>query len=222
MNWIPPSLPLQSLSCPTPTVCRTDVETFRRVYADFITNFPSSTGFQFLQECRLRDQLLAHSKPGLPVTILALWWGWWWWWWWLSSLFSTSFRLGREIKLGLSKYLFVNIRLSRRFQFIVPYFFGNIVRIGRFPVRAAILISHVPKRRRGLQRWGKGGEKKTVPCPFSRFDTHPRNAKSRRSYGKIGHCEHNLGVIKLCPCNYCLYIILRISLLWLLLTISFL
>ena len=72
--------------------------------ADFIINFPSSIGFQFLQDCRLRDQLLAHSKPGLPVTILALWWGWWWWW--LSLLFSTSFRLGWEIKLGLSKYSF--------------------------------------------------------------------------------------------------------------------
>ena len=223
MNWIPPSLPLQSLSCPIPKVCRMDVGTFRRVYADFITNFPSSIGFQFLQECRLRDQLLAHSKPGLPVTILALWWGWWW----LSSLFPTSFRLGREIKLGLSKYSFCQQTALKAISVHSPlFFFSNIVRIERFPVRAAILISHVPKRRRGLQWWGKGGEKKTVPCPFSRFDTHPRNAKSsarsRRSYGKIGHCEHNLGVIKLCPCNYCLYIILRIFLLWLLLTISFL
>ena len=103
MYWIPPSLLLQSLSYPNPTVCRTDVGTFRRVYADFITNFPSSISFQFLQECRLRDQLLAHSKLGLPVTILALWW---WGWWRLSSLFSTSFRLGREIKLGRSKYSF--------------------------------------------------------------------------------------------------------------------
>ena len=71
MYWIPPSLPLQSLSCPTPTVCGTDEGAFGRVYADFITNFPLSLRFQFLQECRLRDQLLAHSKPGLPVTILA-------------------------------------------------------------------------------------------------------------------------------------------------------
>ena len=69
MYWIPPSLPLQNLSCPIPTVCRTNVGTFRRVYADFITNSPSSIRFQFLQECRLRDQLLAHIKLGLPVTI---------------------------------------------------------------------------------------------------------------------------------------------------------
>ena len=69
----------------------------------------------------------------------------------------------------------------------------------------------------GFTAVGEGRREKTVPYPFSRFDTHPRNAKSsarsRRSYGKIGHCEHNLGVIKLCPCNYCLYIILRIYLL---------
>ena len=104
MYCIPPSLPLQSLSCTTPTVCRTDEGTFGRVYADFITNFPSSIGFQFLQERRLREQLLAHSKPGLPVTILALWCEWWWWR--LSSFFSTSFRLGWAIKLGLSKYSF--------------------------------------------------------------------------------------------------------------------
>lgn len=123
MYWIPPSLPLKSLSRPTPTVCRTDVGTFERVYADVITNFPSSIAFQFLQECRLRDQLSAHSKPGLPVTILALWW----WRWWLSSLFSTSSRLGQEIKLGLSKYFFLSTYgLSRSFHFIVPYFFRNI------------------------------------------------------------------------------------------------
>ena len=104
MYWIPPSLPLQSLSCTTPTVCRTDEGTFGRVYADVITNFPSSIGFQFLQERRLREQLLAHSKPGLPVTILALWCEWWWWR--LSSFFSTSFRLAWAIKLGFSKYSF--------------------------------------------------------------------------------------------------------------------
>ena len=137
------------------------------------------------------------------------------------------FRSGNKIAFGsLEKFFLSTYGYQGEYQFIVPYFFSNIVRIERFPVRAAISISHVPKRRRGLQRWGKGGEKKTVPYPFSRFDTHPRNAKSsarsRRSYGKIGHCEHNLGVIKLCPCNYCLYIIIRISLLWLLLTISFL
>ena len=166
MYWIPPSLPLQSLSCPTPTVCRTDVETFRRVYADFITNFPSSTGFQFLQECRLRDQLLAHSKPGLPVTILALWWGWWWWWWWLSSLFSTSFRLGREIKLGLSKYLFVNIRLSRRFQFIVPYFFSNIVRIERFPATGGHLDFTCTEKASGFTVVGEGRREKNRPLPL--------------------------------------------------------
>ena len=44
--------------------------------------------------------------------------------------------------------------------------FSNIVRIERFPVLAAILISHVPKRRRGLQRWAKGGEKKPSPAPL--------------------------------------------------------
>ena len=124
-----------------------------------------------------------------------------------------SFRLGN--KIGSLEILFLSTYVSQDDFSSFSYF--NIVRIERFPVRAAILISHVPKRRRGLQWWGKGGEKKTVPCPFSRFDTHPRNAKSsarsQRSYGKIGHYEHNLSVIKLCPCNYCLYIILRISLL---------
>ena len=122
------------------------------------------------------------------------------------------FRLGN--KIGSLEIFFLSTYGSQDDFSSFSYF--NIVRIERFPVRAAILISHVPKKRRGL-RWGKGGGIKTVPCPLSRFDTHPRNAKSsarsRRSYRKIGHCEHNLGVIKLCPCNYCLYIILRISLL---------
>lgn len=204
MYWIPPSLPLKSLSRPAPTVCRTDVGTFERVYADVITNFPSSIAFQFLQECRLRDQLSAHSKPGLPVTILTLWW----WRWWLSSLFSTSSRLGQEIKLGLSKYFFLSTYgLSRSFHFIVPYFFVTSSR-GRGWGTGGHLDFTCTEEASGFTAVGEGRRKKNRPL-------------IRRSYGKIVGCEHGLGVLKLCPCNYCFYI-LRISFLWLLLTISFL
>ena len=83
-----------------------------------------------------------------------------------------SFSLGN--KIGSLEILFLSTYVSQDDFSSFSYF--NIVRIERFPVRAAILISHVPKRRRGLQRWAKGGEKKTVPCPFSRFDPHPRKA----------------------------------------------
>ena len=73
-----------------------------------------------------------------------------------------SFRLGN--KIGSLEILFLSTYVSQDDFSSFSYF--NIVRIERFPVRAAILISHVPKRRRCLQRWAKGGEKKPSPAPL--------------------------------------------------------
>ena len=73
-----------------------------------------------------------------------------------------SFRLGN--KIGSLEILFLSTYVSQDDFSSFSYF--NIVRIERFPVRAAILISHLPKRRRGLQRWAKGGEKKPSPAPL--------------------------------------------------------
>ena len=74
------------------------------------------------------------------------------------------------------------------------------VRIKRLPVRAAILISYVP---RGRELRFIALLPETVPLPFppppplSRFDTHPRlppvmqSIWSRRSYGKLGESEQS-------------------------------
>ena len=123
------------------------------------------------------------------------------------------FRLGN--KIGSLEIFFLSTYGSQDDFSSFSYF--NIVRIERFPVRAAILISHVPKSRRGLQRWAKGGEKKPSPALLVDLtliqETQSQALDLNDLTEKIGHYEHNLSVIKLCPCNYCLYIILRISLL---------
>ena len=123
------------------------------------------------------------------------------------------FRLGN--KIGSLEIFFLSTYGSQDDFSSFSYF--NIVRIERFPVRAAILISHVPKRRRGLQWWAKGGEKKPSPALLVDLTLNQETQSQALDLNdlteKIGHYEHNLSVIKLCPCNYCLYIILRISLL---------
>ena len=62
-----------------------------------------------------------------------------------------SFRSGN--KIGSLEIFFLSTYVSQDDFSSFSYF--NVVRIERFPVRAAILISHVPKRRRGLQRGGR-------------------------------------------------------------------
>ena len=77
------------------------------------------------------------------------------------------------------------------------------VRIERLPVRAAILISYVP-RGRELRFIALLPETVSLPSlppppppPLSRFDTHPRlppvmqSIWSRRSYGKLGDSEQS-------------------------------
>jgi len=100
-------------------------------------------------------------------------------------------------------------RLSRLFT--VPLFFRKIVKIENLPLRAAILVLNVPRRRVvALIAVEKGRREflsppKPSPDPLSTFDTHTAgldsvhlklpwlsvrvSARSRPSHRKIGDCE---------------------------------
>ena len=68
----------------------------------------------------------------------------------------------------------------------------------RLPVRAAILISNLPRDRElGFLALLPETGPLPPPPPSSRFDNHPRrpsvmqSLRSRRSYGKLGECEQS-------------------------------
>ena len=95
--------------------------------------------------------------------------------------------------------------------FTVPFFFTKIVKIENLPLRAAILVSNVPRKRvPALIAVGKGRRQflsppKPSPHRLSTFDTHTAgldsvhlklrwlpikvSARSRPSHWKIGDCE---------------------------------